>query len=290
MATTFEQPIRQNRKLASRRLPRDLPRFILLCLLSLVFLAPMYWMLSTSLKPESDTIATPVQWIPTRPTLENYIEIINSPDGNILRWAFNSMFTSLAYTLAVLVLGVLTAYPLSRLRFPGREAWFWFILSSMMVPGVVTLIPMYIMMIQLGWIDSYHALIWPGVANVFGVFMLRQFFSGIPRELEEAARIDGANSLQVLRHVILPLSVPALMTLGVLSFMGAWNNYVWPLFVVHGDLQTLPVGITMFSSRYTTDYGKLMAGTALAAIPVLIAYLIAQRYLVQGITLTGLKE
>jgi multiple sugar transport system permease protein len=290
VATTLEQPIRQNRKLASRRLPRDLPRFILLCLLSLVFLAPIYWMLSTSLKPESDTIATPVQWIPARPTIENYAEIINSPDGNILRWAFNSMFTSLAYTLVVLILGVLTAYPLSRLRFRGREAWFWFILSSMMVPGVVTLIPMYIMMIQLNWIDSYHALIWPGVANVFGVFMLRQFFSGIPRELEEAARIDGANSLQVLRHVILPLSVPALMTLGVLSFMGAWNNYVWPLFMVHGDLQTLPVGITMFSSRYTTDYGKLMAGTALAAIPVLIAYLIAQRYLVQGITLTGLKE
>jgi multiple sugar transport system permease protein len=290
MATTFEQPIRQNRNLTARRFPRDVPRFILLCLLALVFLAPMYWMLSTSLKPESDTISTPVQWIPARPTLENYTEILNSPDGNILRWAFNSLFTSLAFTLAVLVLGVLTAYPLSRLRFPGREAWFWFILSSMMVPGIVTLIPMYIMMIQLNWIDSYHALIWPGVANVFGVFMLRQFFSGIPRELEEAARIDGANSLQVLRHVILPLSVPALMTLGVLSFMGAWNNYVWPLFVVHGDLQTLPVGITMFSSRYTTDYGKLMAGTAIAAIPVLIAYLIAQRYLVQGISLTGLKE
>jgi multiple sugar transport system permease protein len=290
VAIPLERSIAQSRERRPRRAPRDVGRFVLLCVLALIFLAPIYWMLSTSLKPESDTVAVPVQWVPTRPTLENYAEILNSPDGNILRWTLNSVLTSFAYTLAVLVLGVLTAYPLSRLRFKGREAWFWFILSSLMVPGIVTLIPTYIMMIQLNWIDTYHALIWPGVANVFGVFMLRQFFSSIPRELEEAARMDGANSLQVIRHVILPLSVPALVTLGVFSFMGAWNNYVWPLFVVHGDLQTLPVGITMFSSRYVTDYGKLMAGTAIAAIPVLVAYLIAQRYLVQGIALTGLKE
>lgn len=273
-----------------RRLPRDLWRFVLLCVLAVIFLAPLYWMLSTSFKPESDTIASPVQWIPARPTLDNYKEILNSPDGNILRWTFNSAFSALAYTFFHLTVCVLAAYAFARLKFKGRDAWFWFVLSSMMIPGIVTLIPSYIFMINLNWIDTYHALIWPGVADAFGVFLLRQFFLGIPRELEEAARMDGANSLRVLVSVILPLSVPVLVTLGVFAFMGSWNNYVWPLFVVHGDMQTLPVGITSFSSRYTTDYGKLMAGTAIAAVPVLIAYLFAQRFLDRGITVTGLKE
>jgi multiple sugar transport system permease protein len=270
---------------------REVPRFVLLIVLAIIFLAPIYWMLSTSFKPESDAIATPIQWVPARPTVENYTEIINSPDGRLPRWTWNSVFTAVAFTLAHLTLCVLTAYPLARMKFKGREAWFWFILSSMMVPGIVTLIPMYIMMLQFGWVDTYHALIWPGVAGAFGVFLLRQFFSTIPFELEEAARMDGANSLQVLRHVILPLSVPALVSLGVFAFMGSWNNYVWPLYVATSpDMQTLPVGITSFSQRYVTEYGKLMAGTALAAIPVLIAYLLAQRYLVSGIALTGMKE
>lgn len=270
---------------------RDIPRFILLLVLAIIFLAPLYWMVSTSFKPEAQTISIPIQWIPAQPTVENYDEIINSPDGKLLRWTWNSVFTAVAFTLATLTLCVLAAYPLARMKFKGREFWFWFILSSMMVPGIVTLIPSYIMVLNFNWIDTYHALIWPGVANAFGVFLLRQFFIGIPRELEEAARMDGANSLQVLRHVILPLSLPVLVTLGVFSFMGSWNNYVWPLYVATSpDMQTLPVGITSFSQRYVTEYGKLMAGTALAAIPVLIAYLLAQRYLVQGIALTGMKE
>jgi multiple sugar transport system permease protein len=270
---------------------RDAPRFVLLLLLALIFLAPIYWMLATSFKPESDAIATPIQWVPAHPTVENYAEIINSPDGKLWRWTWNSVFTAVAFTLAHLTLCVLTAYPLARLKFRGRETWFWIILSSLMVPGIVTLIPSYIMMLQFNWIDTYHALIWPGVAGVFGVFLLRQFFSTIPFELEEAARMDGANSLQVLRYVILPLSVPALVSLGVFAFMGSWNNYVWPLYVATSpDMQTLPVGITSFSQRYVTEYGKLMAGTAVAAIPVLVAYLLAQRYLVSGIALTGMKE
>ena len=270
---------------------RDGPRFVLLLILAIIFLAPIYWMLSTSFKPESDAISTPIQWLPVHPTLENYAEIINSPDGKLLRWTWNSVFTAVAFTLAHVTLCVLTAYPLARLKFSGRETWFWIILSSLMIPGIVTLIPSYIMMLQFNWIDTYHALIWPGVAGVFGVFLLRQFFVTIPFELEEAARMDGANSLQVIRHIILPLSVPALVSLGVFAFMGSWNNYVWPLYVATSpDMQTLPVGITSFSQRYVTEYGKLMAGTAIAAIPVLVAYLLAQRYLISGIALTGMKE
>jgi multiple sugar transport system permease protein len=275
----------------SGRRPRDVWRFLALCLLSLLFLAPVYWMISTSLKPEADAIAVPVQWIPAHPTLSNYAEVLNSPDGSILRWTWNSLQVAAIFTVLHVLLCVLTAYPLARMRFPGRNAWFWFILSSLMIPGIVTLVPTYLMMIQFGWIDSYNALIWPGISGVFGVFLLRQFFAGIPNELEEAARLDGAGSLQILWRVILPLSVPALVTLAVFAFMGSWNNFLWPSFTVTDPAKmTLPVGITTFSQRYVTDYGKLMASTALAAVPVLIAYLLAQRYLVAGLATSGMKE
>lgn len=274
-----------------RRMPRDLPRFLLLCVLALLFLAPVYWMISTSLKTEADAIATPVQWIPRNITFDNYREVLTSPDGNILRWTWNSLFVAAAFTVGHVLLCALTAYPLARMQFPGRNAWFWFILSSLMIPGIVTLIPTYIMMLNFDWINSYHALIWPGISGVFGVFLLRQFFMGIPRELEEAARLDGANSLQILWRIILPLSVPSLVTLAVFSFMGSWNNFLWPLFTVTDvDKMTLPVGITTFSQRYVTEYGKLMASTTLAAVPALIAYLLAQRFLESGLSTTGLKE
>ena len=272
-------------------MPRDLPRFLLLCVLALIFLAPVYWMISTSLKTEADAISLPVQWIPTQPTLDNYREVLTSPDGNILRWTGNSLYVALAFTVLHVALCALTAYPLARMRFPGRNAWFWFILSSLMIPGIVTLIPTYIMMLNFNWINSYHALIWPGLSGVFGVFLLRQFFMGIPRELEEAARLDGANSLQILWRIILPLSIPSLATLAVFAFMGSWNNFLWPLFTVTDvDKMTLPVGITTFSQRYVTEYGKLMAATTLAAVPALIAYLLAQRFLESGLSTTGLKE
>ncbi|MFZ2636384.1 MAG: carbohydrate ABC transporter permease [Rectinemataceae bacterium] len=265
-------------------------RFALLVAIALLFFVPVYWMISTSLKPESDTVARPVQWIPKRPTLRNYAEVLTSPDGNIKRWFWNSVYTSSMYAFFHVLFCSLAAYPLARMKFKGRDAWFWFVLSSLMIPGVVTLIPLYIMMIKFNWIDTYNAMIWPGVSGAFGVFMLRQFFLGIPRELEEAAALDGAGSLQVFFRIIMPMSVPAIVTLSVFAFMACWNNYTWPLFVMHGDMQTLPVGISSFSSRYNTDYGKLMAGTAVAAIPVILVYLFAQRFLERGMTLTGSKE
>ena len=279
-----------NRSLKYHRLAVKMLRLTVLFLLAVVWLAPLYWMIITSLKPESDTVLIPPQWIPLRPTLANFVEVLTAPDASILRWTLNSVFTSFTYTFFYVLICVLTAYPLARLQFRGRDAWFWFILSSMMIPGIMFLIPHYMMMIRFNWIDNYNALIWPGMSAVFGIFLLRQFFITIPYELEDAARIDGAGHFGIIFHVILPLSLPAIATLAVFSFMGSWNNYVWPLFVVHGDLLTLPVGITQFSSRYITEYGKLMAGTAVASLPVLVAFVIAQRYFVEGLTLTGLKE
>jgi multiple sugar transport system permease protein len=247
-------------------------------------------MVTTSLKTEAATVARPVQWWPSEPTLENYRTILQSPNAPFLRWTWNSVFTSVAFAFGSVVLAVLTAYPLSRMRFPGRDTWFWVILSSMMVPGVIFLIPHYLMMIRFDWIDTYHALIWPGLPAAFGIFLMRQFFVSIPREIEEAARLDGANSVQVLVRILLPFLTAPMATLALFQFMASWNNYVWPLFVVHGEMQTLPVAITSFSSRYWTAYGKLMAGTAIASVPILIAFLFAQRYFIRGLSLTGLKD
>ncbi len=265
-------------------------RLALLAFQALLFLLPVYWMISTSLKPEGDTVAQPIQWYPWHPTLENYRTVLASPDSDVPRWTLNSAVTSLAFTFGTVLTCTLAAYAIARLKFRGREAWFWFVLSSLMVPGFTTLIPSFIMILKLGWLDTYHALIWPSMGGAFGVFMLRQFFMGLPVELEEAARLDGANTLQVLRYVIVPLSRPALATLSVFTFLGAWNSVIWPLYVTHGDTMTLPAGLAQFQSVYATTYGTLMAGTTLAALPALVAYLFAQRYLEAGLTLTGLKE
>lgn len=272
------------------RMPRGILRFLTLLVLAIIFLAPVYWMVTTSLKSESATVARPVQWIPQEPTLENYRAILESPNAPFLRWTWNSLFTSVSFALLTVALGVITAYPLARMRFPGRQVWFWTLLASMMVPGIIFLIPHYLMMISFNWIDTYNALIWPGVPGAFGVFLMRQFLVSIPRELEEAARLDGANSLQILWFVLLPFLIAPMAALGLFQFMASWNNYVWPLFVVHGEMQTLPVAITNFSSRYWTAYGKLMAGTAIASLPILVAFLLAQPYFIKGMSLTGLKD
>jgi len=268
----------------------DALRFVVLVVLALLFLVPIYWMIATSLKTEAAAVSQPVQWWPHEPTLENYRTILQSPNAPFLRWTWNSLFTSTAFALGSVVLAVATAYPLSRMRFPGRDTWFWVVLSSMMIPGVIFLIPHYLMMIRFDWIDTYHALIWPGLPAAFGVFLMRQFFVSIPREVEEAARIDGANSFQILIRVLLPFLTAPMATLALFQFMASWNNYVWPLFVVQGDMQTLPVAITSFSSRYWTAYGKLMAGTAIASVPILIAFLFTQRFFIRGMSLTGLKD
>ncbi len=278
------------RRARRRRAVTGAARIAALCVLGVIFVAPLYWMLATSLKTESETVSWPVQWVPLHPTVENYQAIFKLADTFFGRWTFNSLFTAVTYATVTVVLALITAYPLARMRFVGRTFWFWFILSSMMVPGIMFLIPHYLMMVKFGWVDTYHALIWPGAGGVFGIFLMRQFFLSIPHELEEAARIDGAGSLRILLRVHVPMLVAPMATLALFNFMGSWNNYVWPLFVVHGPMQTLPVAITNFASRYWTTYGKLMAGTAIASVPMLIAFLAAQPYFIRGMSLTGLKE
>lgn len=261
-------------------------------LIAVLFLAPLLWMLSTAFKAPQDIISglSSVQWIPKPATTENFRNVLGKVEEfPIWRWTFNSVFVSLAVTLAVLIVDCLAAFAYSRLRWPGRDKLFGVLVATMLVPGQVLLIPTYLLIRKLGIFDTYAALILPASASAFGVFLLRQFFLTIPMELEEAARLDGCGPLGILRHVILPLSKPALATLGIFTFMGTWNAFEGPLlFTDSTSMRTLPVGITIFQGRYNIEYGPLMAAAALAAIPVTIAFLLFQRHIIKGIALTGL--
>ena len=276
------------------KLRRQIPYallFLVLTALALVWMAPLLYIISTSLKPESETVTWPVRWIPAHFTLENYAHILFSRNKSpILRWLWNSLFTATAHTTLVVLVSSLAAYGYARLRFKGRDALFTVLMATMMVPGVINFVPAYLIVDKLGWVDTYAALIFPALGGVFGVFLLRQFFKGIPRELEEAARIDGAGYFRTYWQIILPLARPALVTLAVFTFMGHWNDFFWPLIVTNdASMRTLPPGLAFFQSQYLTYFGRLTAGDVVSAVPILILFLFAQRYFVKGIALSGIK-
>ena len=263
-----------------------------LAVVALLFLAPLGWMLATALKTPEGIIAGlgAVRWLPRQPTLENFSNVLlKVEEFPVWRWTGNSVFVSLCVTALVLVVTTLAAFSYSRLRWRGRDPLFGLILATMLVPGQALLIPSYLIVRYLGWFDTYLALIVPAGASAFGVFLLRQFFSEIPAELEEAAVLDGCGPVGVLRHVILPLAKPALAALGIFTFMGAWNAFEGPLLYTDSlEMRTLPIGIAVFQGRYNTEYGPMMAAASLAALPVVIAFLLFQRHIIKGISLTGL--
>lgn len=259
---------------------------------ALLFLAPLLWMLTTSLKSPGDIVSGlgAGRWWPHPVTLANFRQVLgNVEEFPVWRWTGNSLFVSLAVTLLVLVVDSLAAFAYARLRWRGRDQVFAILVATMLVPGQVLLIPTYLLLRGLHWFDTYAALIVPAGASAFGVFLLRQFFRSIPPELEEAARLDGCGPLGVLWHVILPLSKPALATLGIFTFMATWNAFEGPLiFTDSQEMRTLPIGITIFQGHYNIEYGLLMAAAALAALPVLLAFLAFQKHIIKGISLTGL--
>ncbi len=270
----------------------QVPLHLVLLLTTALFVAPLVWMLSTSLKTPGDIISGlgALRWLPHPASAVNYRQVLaNVEEFPVWRWTGNSVFVALAATLLVLTVDTMAAFAYSRLRWRGRDAVFAMLVATMLVPGQVLLIPSYLLIRELHWFDTYWALIVPAGANAFGVFLLRQFFLTIPNELEEAARLDGCGPLGVFWHVILPLSRPALATLGIFTFMGVWNAFEGPLIYTDStDMRTLPIGIMIFQGHYSTEYGPLMAAAALAAIPVLIAFLLFQKHLIKGISLTGL--
>jgi multiple sugar transport system permease protein len=275
----------------NRRIVRLIPTYILLVFIALLILLPLLWMLSTSLKPQSEWFTREIHWIPQNPTLANYETLFSNPATPIGRWFLNSVLVAAATTLLVLAVDALAAYAYARMEFPGRKWLFGLLLATLFLPGIMFLVPNFLTVHRLGLLNNYGGVIIPALAGVFGVFFLKQFFESIPKELEEAAEIDGANRFQIFYMMILPLSKPALATLGILTFLGSWNDFLWPLLILKDrQLQTLPPGLSTLQGSYTSDYGLMLAGAVIVAVPVLLIYIILQRFIVQSVASTGLKN
>jgi multiple sugar transport system permease protein len=261
-------------------------------LIAFLFLAPLLWMVSTAFKTPEEIITGlgALRWLPRAPTTANFANVLGKTEEfPVWRWTANSVLISTAVTALVLTVDSLAAFAYARLRWRGRDTLFAVLVATMLVPGQVLLIPAYLLIRGLGWFDTYWALIVPAGAGAFGVFLLRQFFRSVPIELEEAARLDGCGPMRVFWHVVLPLSRAPLAALGIFTFLGTWNAFEGPLIFTDSlEMRTLPIGITIFQGRYNIEYGLMMAAATLAAIPVTIAFLLFQKYIIKGISLTGL--
>ncbi|HEY0733754.1 MAG TPA: carbohydrate ABC transporter permease [Herpetosiphonaceae bacterium] len=273
---------------AGTRLLSRIGLYAVLVLFALFFLLPLVWMFVTAIKPFEEWVQP--NWIPNNPTFENFRSIFADPTLPAPRWFLNSLGIATVFTALTLIIDALAGYAYARMEFPGRNLLFGLLLATLVMPGLMFLIPNYLTINRLGWLNRYQGVMAPGLAGVFGVFFMRQFFQGIPKELEEASRIDGAGTWTTFYRVVLPLAKGALATLAVITFMASWNDFLWPLLVLNDrTMQTLPVGLATIQGQYTFDYGKLMAGAAVTALPVLILYMFLQRYIVQSVAMTGLK-
>ncbi|MBQ1035447.1 carbohydrate ABC transporter permease [Micromonospora zamorensis] len=258
--------------------------------LALIFLVPLVWMVITSLKTYTAAQQIPPSWLPNPLAGYGYEQILNNSANPVLRWFLNSMVAATLHSALVLVTASMAAYSLARLKFRGRGVTFALIVGTLFIPPTSLIIPNFLIVDQLNWIDTLAVVVVPGAASAFGVFFLRQFFLSLPNELEEAATLDGANQWQIFYKVVLPLSRPALATLAVLSFLTNWNDFLWPIFVLFSpENLTLPPGLGLLQGSYVTDYPVIMAGAVLASLPVLILFVLAQRHIIQGVSRSGLK-
>lgn len=251
-------------------------------------LLPFFWMLSTAFKPPNEVLIMPPKWLPSKFMWSNFVEAWQS--APFARYFFNSFFISITTTVLEVITCALAAFAFAKLNFFGKNTLFVLFLGTMMVPGEVLLIPNYITLSRLGWINSYQALIIPWIVSVFGIFLLRQFFLTIPNELYEAARIDGASRFRFLWQILLPLAKPAVVTVALFKFIGSWNAFLWVLIVTNRpEMRTVPVGLARFTTDVGTEFHLLMAASAMAMLPILILFLIAQKQFIQGIARTGIK-
>jgi multiple sugar transport system permease protein len=264
-------------------------------LVALIWLIPAIWVLVTSLKISQDIIKVPPVWVPWPITFAHYGEAVFSVrTASVGRAFLNSSFVAVATVLLVMAASALAAFPLARMRFPGRDVIFAVLVGSMMVPSIIAIVPLYVLMQQLGWLSTYQALFLPDAAATFafGVFLLRQFFRGLPLELEEAALIDGANTWQIFSRVLLPLTKPALAALAIFAFRSSWNDFTWPLIAINKpDMLTLPLALTLLRSAYSNEsYGAITAGAVLSAVPLLVVFIFANRHIVEGVQFSGMKN
>lgn len=263
--------------------------YTLLVMLTIVFALPLVWMISTSLKPEAQVVAMPPQWIPDPILWQNYPEMWNSYPFDA--FYINSIKIALFNVVGVVFFSSLAGYAFARIRFWGRDLVFSILLSTLMIPGVVTLIPLYIIFRNIGWIDTHYPLWVPQIlSNVTSIFLMRQFFMTLPQELEDAARIDGSSNFGTFWRIMVPLVKPALATIAIFTYLGAWNNFLAPLIFINSlEKQTLPMGLALFQTEFYTSVSLTMAAATVVTAPVILLFFLAQRYFVHGIALTGVK-
>jgi len=270
---------------------RDTPLWLyaLLTVGALLMIGPFVWMVLSSIKPEAEVRAIPPTWWPETVTAANYGQLFSRLD--FPTYFFNSTVVAAAVTLGNVVFGSMLGYALAKLDFPGKRTVFGLVLLTLMVPGVVTFVPLFVLTTNIGLTDTLPGMFLPFVAGPFGVFLMRQFILGLPDELIAAARVDGAGELRIFFSVILPLCGPALATLAILTFLASWNNFLWPLVVAQSeDKFTLPVALALYSvGQNSTQYGLLLAGAVVVVLPVVAVFLVLQRHFVQGIAMTGIK-
>jgi multiple sugar transport system permease protein len=266
--------------------PGRIVAWTLLVIGGLVMVTPLAFMLSTSLKDASQVYDLRI--VPASPSLDNYFEILS--DGRFLKWFANSMIVAVLVTLSNVFFDSLVGYTLAKFQFRGRYIVFIAILSTLMIPTEMLVLPWYIMSSQFGWLDSYWGIMFPGMMTAFGTFLMKQFFEGVPNDFIEAARIDGLNEFTIWWKIAMPLVTPALSALAIFTFLGNWTAFFWPLIVTtSAELYTLPVGLSSFADEQNVQWEKIMTGASLTTLPTLIVFLILQRYIVRGVMLAGLK-
>lgn len=261
---------------------------VILSIMALLAFIPLYWMVATSFTQPTLTMKFPPDIIPKNPTFDNFKELFNEPI--IFRWTLNSLIVATSVTLAQIFLCAMAGYSLAKKKFPGSKILFSIYIASMMIPGQVTLVPLYILVSKLNMINTYAGLILPAIAAPFGVFMMRQFMLSVPNEIIEAARIDGAGEFKTFMKIVIPISKPAMAVLAIFTFVGQWNSFLWPLIVANtNDMRTLQAGLSLLQEQVPMQYSFLMAAATYAAIPMIIVFMSLQKYFLRGITVGAVK-
>jgi len=262
--------------------------FLAIVLQAFVLMIPLFYMLSTSFKLPSEVFDLPIRWIPEQLHFENYIQPLQ--EKPFLRWMFNSTFVATIVTILNVLTSALAGYSFAKFSYPGRDLLFGFILATFMIPLEAMIVPLFVLVKDLGWLNSYVGLIIPAGGSAFGIFMMRQHMLAMPDELIEAARIDGASEFRIFWNVVLPISQSALVSLAIFAFMWNWNSFLYPLLVASQDAyRTLPIGLASFESAYSTNYPQLMAVSFLSMLPVLILFFILQNRFIESMALSGIK-
>jgi multiple sugar transport system permease protein len=261
---------------------------VLLALAAAVALVPVIWTVLSSLKSNDTIFAVPMRWLPDSLHWNNYIDAFEV--APFARYFLNSAIVAASVTATTVFFGAMAGYGFSKFRFPGRDLVFGLILVTFMIPFPVIMIPLFVLVRNFGWVNTYWGLIIPGALTGFAVFMMRQFIQAIPSELIDAARIDGAGELRIFLTMVLPLARPALATLGILTFLESWNNLLWPLIVIQSDeMETIPLGLTKFSTLYSSNYVQMLAMAVIASLPVLVVFVIGRRQIINSLMLSGIK-